>query len=498
MEIALGMDAMLYFKKLTEASFDHEETVELIVPDTLPDVAAVVGCAGTVELRSKEAREDSALASGTVEGCVVYTPEGESAPRVIELSVPWNFSADSPGLDTSGKIVVRAELTGLDARVINSRKIVVRAALAASVKTFMPSELSWCGEAGGGVEALKCDCDFVAASAVTEKTFSLAESAAIPASKPPIGRIAGCSATMTADKLSSAGGRSILSGTAEIELLYYAQMSGELTGARISVPYSQSLELSDEEADCECSVMPTGVYVRENAADEETVHTVSVELGAVAQLTARAKKTVCTVSDVYAVKDSVELETKSAFIESMTSSASREASVRETMSSDARVKSVLSCSAAALRPNADGNALRVPVKLKALCLGEDGKAFALEGRAEAAFDCPAKRGDSVCVCVSGVTAEPAAGGVEIRAAVRAEVRSFSETELRWVSAAKSSPDPEAASRPSIVVARAGRDDDLWSLAKRYRASREAIRRLNGLDAEARISPGELLIITKNA
>ena len=37
MDIALGMDAMLYFRELTEASFDHEETVELIVPDTLPD-----------------------------------------------------------------------------------------------------------------------------------------------------------------------------------------------------------------------------------------------------------------------------------------------------------------------------------------------------------------------------------------------------------------------------------------------------------------------------
>ena len=498
MDIALGMDAMLYFRKLTEASFDHEETVELIVPDTLPDVAAVVGCAGTVELRSKEAREDSAFASGAVEGCVVYTPEGETAPRVIELSVPWSFAADSPGLDTSGRIVVRAELTGLEARVINSRKIVVRASLAASVRTFMPSELSWCGEAGGGVEALMREYTFAAASAVTEKTFSLAESADIPASKPPIGRIAGCAAAMTADKLSSAGGRLILSGTAEIELLYYAQMSGELTGARISIPYSQSLELSGSEADCECSVMPTGVYVRENASGEETVHTVSVELGAVVQLTAREEKTVCAVSDVYAVKDLVETETKSAFVESMTSSVSGGTSVRETLASDVRVKAIVSCSAAALRPNPDGNALRVPVRLKALCLGEDGKAFVLEGRAEASFDCPAKRGDSVSVFVSGVTAEPAAGGAEIPASLRAEVRTFAETELRWVSSAKSTPDPEAASRPSIVVARVGREDDLWSLAKRCRASREAIRRLNGLDAEARIAPGDLLIITKNA
>ena len=102
------------------------------------------------------------------------------------------------------------------------------------------------------------------------------------------------------------------------------------------------------------------------------------------------------------------------------------------------------------------------------------------------------------VCVCGVEAGPTAGGVEVRASVRAEVRSFADTEITWVASAKSSPDPDAASRPSIVVARVGRDDDLWSLAKRCRASREAIRRVNGLDADARISPGELLIITKNA
>ena len=497
MDISLGMDAMLYFRKLADAAFDREETMELVVPDTLPDVSVITGCAGTVELRSKEAREGSAAASGTVEGCVVYVPEGESAPRVIELSIPWSVSADCPGLDVSGQVVVRAELTSLEARVINSRKIVARAVLAVSVKAFAPAELAWCGEAGGGVEALKREHSFVAASAVTEKTFSLAESVAIPASKPPIGRVAGCSATMTADKLSAAGSRLVISGSAEIELLYYAQMSGELTGARLSVPYSQTLELTGGEADCECAVMPTGVYVRENAADEETVHTVSVELGAVVQLVVRGEKTVAAVADVYAVNENVETETKSAFVESMTSSVSGETALRETLASDTRVKSVVSCSAAALRPIAEGGSLRVPVKFKALCLDESGRPVALEGRAEAALDCPAKRGDGVSVCVCGVEAEPAAGGVEVRASVRAEVRSFADTEITWVAAVKSSPDPEAASRPSVVVARAGRDDDLWSLAKRYRASREAIRRVNGLEADARISPGELLVITKN-
>lgn len=497
MEIGLGMDTMLYFRKLTDAVYDHEETMELVVPDTLPDVSYVSDAVGTVVLRTKEARADSMLASGTVQGCVLYMPEGESSPRAIEVNVPWSFTADCAGLDTAGRVSVHAELTGLEARIINSRKIVVRASLAVAVKAYMTAEASWCADAQGGAEVLIKEHRLTAASDVSEKTFSLTETAEIPASRPPIGRILGCRAEMTETCVRSVGRRLILSGNAEIEIIYTAQMSGELAGAQITLPYTQTLELlGDEEGtDCEAVVMATGVYVKENSASEETVHTVSVELGAVAQLTVRRETVISCVADLYSTGCATETDVDLCRIDAMTSCGSCTMSLRETLGCDERIKGVLSCCVTAGRPSADGSSLRVPVRIKVLCTAENGRPVSVEGRAELTSDCDAVRGDSISVSVSGAAAVLTPGGVEVSASVAACIRRFCETEVRYISAAREVPDEDTAPRPSIIVTRMGSDDDLWSIAKRYRTSRDSIRRANGLDAEAEAAPGEMLIIT---
>ena len=58
-------------------------------------------------------------------------------------------------------------------------------------------------------------------------------------------------------------------------------------------------------------------------------------------------------------------------------------------------------------------------------------------------------------------------------------------------------DPmELSNRPGLVgyVIREG--DDLWGLAKRYHATVEGIRRLNGLEEDTPVKPGEKLLIFK--
>ncbi len=497
METELGMDTMLYFRRLTDAVFDHEETMELVVPDTLPDVSYVSDAVGTVVLRTKEARADALFASGTVQGCVLYMPEGESSPRGIEVSVPWSFTADCAGLDTAGRLSVRAELTGLEARIINSRKIVVRASLALTVRAYAAAEASWCSDARGDAEILLKEHKVTAVSDVSEKTFSVTETAAIPASGPPIGRILGCRAEMTGSTVRSAGRRLILSGNAELEILYAAQMSGELAGARMTLPYTQTLELIGDESgtDCEAVVMLTGVYVKENQASEETVHTVSVELGAVAQLAVRRESAVNCVADLYGTSCATETDTDVCRIDAETSCESRTLSLREQLSCDERVRSVLSCAVTAGRPSADGASLRIPVRMKVICAAGDGRPVSVEGRAELTADCPAARGDGVSVDVADVSAAVTAGGVEVTASVSAIVRRFCTAEIRYVSAVREVPEENSAPRPSIVVVRTGADDDLWSIAKRYRTSRESIRRANGLEADAEAVSGDMLIIT---
>ena len=42
MEISFESESLRYFERLYSASFTHEETTEMIVPDALPDVGGVL------------------------------------------------------------------------------------------------------------------------------------------------------------------------------------------------------------------------------------------------------------------------------------------------------------------------------------------------------------------------------------------------------------------------------------------------------------------------
>ena len=74
-EISFESDSLRYFERLYSASFTHEETTEIIVPDALPDVGGVLTVEGLALLRGKEASTDSLTVTGVCDLSVLYLPE---------------------------------------------------------------------------------------------------------------------------------------------------------------------------------------------------------------------------------------------------------------------------------------------------------------------------------------------------------------------------------------------------------------------------------------
>ena len=55
MDMNLNKENINYVKMIYSASFTHEETMELIVPDAQPDILEILDTDAVVLLRSKEA-----------------------------------------------------------------------------------------------------------------------------------------------------------------------------------------------------------------------------------------------------------------------------------------------------------------------------------------------------------------------------------------------------------------------------------------------------------
>ena len=131
---------MAYLRRMLCQIAAQEETAETIIPDSMPDVGRIVGCWGVPVLRGKEWRSDGMLASGGITAKVLYVPADDGQPQVLESYLPFTMKWDFPMTDREGKLRVDCRLRSLDARMINSRKILLRANLAAKGEAYLPEE----------------------------------------------------------------------------------------------------------------------------------------------------------------------------------------------------------------------------------------------------------------------------------------------------------------------------------------------------------------------
>ena len=90
MDMNLNKENINYVKMIYSASFTHEETMELIVPDAQPDILEILDTDAVVLLRSKEADTGRVVISGVINATVLYAPEDSGDIKKLELSMPFS------------------------------------------------------------------------------------------------------------------------------------------------------------------------------------------------------------------------------------------------------------------------------------------------------------------------------------------------------------------------------------------------------------------------
>ena len=136
MELAFEKNAVDHLQKLVCQVASQEETAETVVPDSLPDVGRIVGCWGVPVIRSKEWRQNGMGASGGISAWVLYVPEEGGPARQVSVYLPFTVKWEFPPTEQEGQMRVSCRLRSIDARMVNSRKILVRASLACQGEAY--------------------------------------------------------------------------------------------------------------------------------------------------------------------------------------------------------------------------------------------------------------------------------------------------------------------------------------------------------------------------
>ncbi len=493
MEISFESESLRYFERLYSGSSTHEETTELIVPDALPDVGGVLSVEGSALLRGKEAGTDSLTVSGVCDLSILYLPEEGGTLQRLSTEVPFSAVIPCPGLTELGRAVVTLRLVSGEARLLNSRKLLVRTEVCVTAGVWLPRQLEWNSacRAEGGIEVLCREYVLMPVTDVTEKTFSAGETLALPGGRPEPEEVLSARVSLRTEEMNGVGSKLILRGSARVGV-FYISARGEPAEAELQLPWSLILELESEGAEQRCEVYTAVTGFRVSPAQEGGF---LVELGAVAQAAVRTRVTLRCVADAYGIGNELETQVKTAELETGGEILESGDSLRLQLDAQKTVGRVVHICTWLGRPRTEEGETRITLQAKALCMGDNGSLTALSGRKEAV--CPRETGQALTAEAGEAYGSVNGQGVEVRVPVSYRCPRWETGEVQMLTGAETVQESEPGEeQPAISVILAREGDSVWSLGKANRASCAGIRQVNGLEPEEEPAPGSLILVLR--
>lgn len=503
MELNLEREYINSYDVVLDTDMDQEETLEAIVPDACPDIARIVDATGQICLGGKNVHDGGVSISGTVRAFVLYQSEECADLCRMEVKIPFTFRAEAAGLHGQGQCIVTPYLRGIDVRVLNPRKILVRADIGMRIQGFQPRELVLCRGAScdpdAGVEQRTAQHTVYLTAAVQEKEFTFYDELHLSAGPGGMAELLSIQGEAWCTESKVIGSKLIFKGEVALCLRYLVE--GELCCMRSPLAFSQIMELPNtgETADCEVAMCITDV---DCVAAGEDGRTLNVTLELLGQAVVRDQYPVTVLRDIYSTVYNMTTQQETCTMPQLVEHAVRPQSVRELIETDVPVKNVVDAWVAVgetKQSREEGQmAVCSDLKVNVLYLDEHGmprkfsRVLTASGRLELPPQCSCT---CRCSCPGEVFAVPAAGGVEVRFSPEFYGRITRQQEVPVITGAAlgDARGTGQGVQPSVVLRFAAPGEELWDIAKAYSTTRECIAQANQLE-EDRLPTGQMLLI----
>lgn len=486
-------------KQIANEIVHQEECVELVVPDSFPDVGIVVDSHAIPIVRGKECRDGVAAISGGIKCGVMYRSEDGTCWRNLETYVPFACKLEANGLDERSKVFCAVKIRSVDGRMINSRKMMLRINLACSVCAMEDylDELYDLPDVPADLQLKTSEYECTLPAEYSEKTFTISDSGSIPMNSPPIEQIIRASCYFELQDQKIIANKGVFKGTVRCIILYRSD-DDNVYACEQYIPFSQFCELDRDYEDDLISVVPvvTGYEVERDPQDP--MHRMIVSIHALAQCLISEKHKIKLIEDAYSTGRSFQPEWKN-FALPCCIDQQRVISVGQSHGSG-NLRSIVASEVYMDFPFTErrDEHQHTEVELFVHVLGYDQhhvlscvrcklnieQDMLLASCARCHFD----------VHLSGpCNIQLVPDGIEVRCEIMLENTCFCDQDMKMLCGGELEECVERTSRPSIVLRRVSPGTRIWDISKEYGAREGAVRLVNSLEHDQILSERMILI-----
>lgn len=474
---------------------NSEQTLEIKLPEGMPDVGQVLTAWGQPVMRSKEWQDTTVQFAGGMMIWVLYTPEDGSAEQCIHGWIPFQMRWELPEETPEGSVHFRCLPRFVDGRSTSPRKILVRAGLAVLAEGFAPGklELAVPDQLPGDIALLENTYPMRLVKEAGEKTFLLEEQLHLPDSAPEMEQLIYWRLNPGILDQRVLSDKAVMRGNGNLHVLYRSP-AGQLHSWDFEVPFSQYTELRGEyggEARMDLALMPTALELELGEGGN-----LLLKGAMAAQYVITDKQPVTLVEDAYSPERELLIQqedlTPPVILENRRENIYGEQTIPVQANVIADVQFLPDFPRQ--RPVEGGVNLEYPGQFQTLYYGENGRLQASSTRWTGEQELKAAENTGILAVPMGSDAQAMAGSgrIQLKMEMPVELTATADQSAPMVTGVeigqRKQVDPN---RPSLILQRAG-ERRLWDLAKAAGSTVAAIRRANGLEAEP--APDQMLLI----
>lgn len=509
MELNLKREPVRDLTAIARLSAISEESGDVVVPDSLPDIIRIVETDAHVEVKNREVRGGKLYAEAAAHISVVYVPESGGGLCRLAISLPLSAAMElGEEAEQAEQILLDATLLTATARELNPRKISVKVAcnFVGTVYAAREQELCIGLEQSGAVEIRTETRRVRLTTGLCEKTLTISDSAELNINPSDCSEILKYELHIKTLDQKNIRNKIILKGEIQVTMLVSGQ-SEESTIRTVEavLPFAGVLDCEgvQEESKVELKYRVAGCElepVTENGTNRPLL-TAKLNLTVCAE--AWEEREISWIADAYSLEGSLLCDTATLPFRKAQKPETLRQTERDTIATGVAIRNVYLCSVtadhAACRDTEEGCEAVADVKLKLILEAEDGGIYALVKNVTASAT-GSGHGYAVESLQVADQSYHISGSedVEVRYTLVFSLQGNEEETVTQVSGMHLEADAEEDVRkPALTLCFAGEGETFWMLGKRLGASAAEIQTANGLTGDCPPT-GKMLLIPRGA
>ncbi|MBQ2667025.1 MAG: DUF3794 domain-containing protein [Clostridia bacterium] len=335
MRLETGHQLYEGFEQVLETTQECPVDTEYNLPDYCADIQKILKCIVTPEITSAVVMGDSVSVEGSAEIRVLYLDAKGDCVRGFDTKKEFQFMVRLNDSPENAAVQVRPWVQHLTCRAMNARRVDMHITLGFAVSVFGVRRTEMIGSVTGAPVETKC-VQYPVSKAVgcCSHAFILEENLPLQNGKPTIETILRRSVQYRVDHVQASGDEIRFSGRACVEILYRSFADSSLPEHMLfEIPFEETVSCTDADELCTVSAVFTGgecsIQPREDSVGEYTIFNIYLKPSFV--LKVFKPDTVTLVNDAFATKGLLAAKYGNAVLEHLEPVQMRQIRVREVL-----------------------------------------------------------------------------------------------------------------------------------------------------------------------